>query len=94
MRLLRGGNMPELMARADVAVSAGGSTCWEVAFMGLPFLIVVLAENQEHIAKELEKCDKELEKVEEELAKGRYDHAIDHYKHAWKHAQKALKKFS
>ena len=31
-------NMPELMAWADVAITAGGSTCWESAFMGLPAL--------------------------------------------------------
>jgi spore coat polysaccharide biosynthesis predicted glycosyltransferase SpsG len=39
-------NMPELMAWADVAISAGGSTCLELAFMGLPLLLLVLAENQ------------------------------------------------
>ncbi|TEU12258.1 MAG: UDP-2,4-diacetamido-2,4,6-trideoxy-beta-L-altropyranose hydrolase [Anaerolineales bacterium] len=39
-------NMPELMAWADVAVSAGGSTCWELAFMGLPSLLLTLADNQ------------------------------------------------
>lgn len=39
-------NMPELMAWADVAVTAGGSTCWEAAFMGLPCLVIVLADNQ------------------------------------------------
>ena len=39
-------NMPELMAWADIAISAGGSTCWELAFMGLPFCIIALAENQ------------------------------------------------
>lgn len=38
--------MPELMAWADMAVSGGGTTCWEMAFMGLPNLVVVLAENQ------------------------------------------------
>ena len=43
-------NMPELMAWADVAVSAGGSTCWELAFMGLPTVVLVLAENQQGIA--------------------------------------------
>lgn len=46
--------MPELMAWADVAVAAAGSTCWELAFMGLPSLLVILAENQVGIAKELE----------------------------------------
>jgi spore coat polysaccharide biosynthesis predicted glycosyltransferase SpsG len=39
-------NMPELMAWADVAVTAGGSTCWESAFMGLPSLILIMSENQ------------------------------------------------
>jgi UDP-2,4-diacetamido-2,4,6-trideoxy-beta-L-altropyranose hydrolase len=39
-------NMPELMARADVAITAGGSTCWETAFMGLPALMIILADNQ------------------------------------------------
>jgi UDP-2,4-diacetamido-2,4,6-trideoxy-beta-L-altropyranose hydrolase len=43
-------DMPELMAWADVAVSGGGSTCWELAFMGLPTVVLVLAENQRGIA--------------------------------------------
>lgn len=46
-------NMVELMAWADVAVSAGGSTCWEMAFMGLPTILLVLAENQRGIAEGL-----------------------------------------
>ncbi len=45
--------MPDLMAWADVAVSAGGSTCWELAFMGLPTLVVVLSDNQLPIAAHL-----------------------------------------
>jgi UDP-2,4-diacetamido-2,4,6-trideoxy-beta-L-altropyranose hydrolase len=47
-------DMPELMAWADLAVSAGGSTCWELAFMGLPSLIIVAAENQRPIAEWLD----------------------------------------
>jgi len=47
-------NMPELMAWADAAVSAGGSTSWELAFMGLPNVILVLAENQREIAEGLD----------------------------------------
>ena len=43
-------NMSELMVWADVAVSAGGSTSWELAFMGLPSVVLVLAENQQGIA--------------------------------------------
>lgn len=49
-------NMPELMTWADVAVSAGGSTCWELAFMGVPILVTVIAENQQLIAESL--CQK------------------------------------
>jgi UDP-2,4-diacetamido-2,4,6-trideoxy-beta-L-altropyranose hydrolase len=47
-------DMSELMAWADVAVTAGGSTCWELCFMGLPALVLVLAQNQERIAQGLE----------------------------------------
>ena len=49
-------NMPEMMAWADVAVSAGGSTCWELAFMELPNVILVVAENQRGIAAGLDKA--------------------------------------
>jgi spore coat polysaccharide biosynthesis predicted glycosyltransferase SpsG len=48
-------NMPELMAWADVAIAAGGSTTWELAFMGLPSLLIVLAENQKAICQKLGK---------------------------------------
>jgi UDP-2,4-diacetamido-2,4,6-trideoxy-beta-L-altropyranose hydrolase len=49
-------NMPELMAWADMAVSAGGSTCWEIAFMSLPSLIITVADNQAGIAEGLGKA--------------------------------------
>ena len=47
-------DMAELMADSDIAVSAGGSTCWELAFMGIPNVIVVVAENQKGIARGLD----------------------------------------
>jgi UDP-2,4-diacetamido-2,4,6-trideoxy-beta-L-altropyranose hydrolase len=46
-------DMPRMMAWADLAISAAGSTCWELAFMGLPTVTVELAENQRPIAKSL-----------------------------------------
>ena len=46
-------NMPELMAWADMAVSAGGSTYWELAFMGVPSVVLILAENQAAVAEYL-----------------------------------------
>ena len=48
-------NMPELMAWADIAIAAGGSTCWELAFMGVPALISILAENQRGIVEGLDR---------------------------------------
>jgi UDP-2,4-diacetamido-2,4,6-trideoxy-beta-L-altropyranose hydrolase len=39
-------DMPGLMAGADLAVCAGGSTMWEMAFMGVPFIPVIIAGNQ------------------------------------------------
>ncbi|MGC9976217.1 MAG: UDP-2,4-diacetamido-2,4,6-trideoxy-beta-L-altropyranose hydrolase [Syntrophales bacterium] len=46
-------NMPELMAWADLAISAGGSTCWELAFMGVPSIILILGENQATVSEYL-----------------------------------------
>jgi len=47
-------NMAALMAEHDIAASAGGSTCWELAFMGIPNVILVLADNQRGIAEGLD----------------------------------------
>ncbi len=49
-------DMPGLMAWADLAVSAGGSTCWELAFMELPSINIVLADNQKIIAESIDKA--------------------------------------
>lgn len=46
-------NMPDLMAWADLAIAAGGSTAWELAFMGLPSLMIMLAENQRAVVEKL-----------------------------------------
>lgn len=46
-------NMAELMANSDLAIGAGGSTSWERCCLGLPSLILVLAENQRSIAMAL-----------------------------------------
>jgi UDP-2,4-diacetamido-2,4,6-trideoxy-beta-L-altropyranose hydrolase len=49
-------NLPSLaplMLQADLAIGAGGSTSWERCCLGLPAIIVTLAENQIPIAQEL-----------------------------------------
>lgn len=38
--------MAELMNQADLAIGGGGTTTWERAWLGLPSLTVLLAENQ------------------------------------------------
>lgn len=45
--------MPVLISVSDIAISAGGSTCWELAFLGLPSLVIVMAENQTQVASKL-----------------------------------------
>ncbi len=46
-------NMPELMVWADMAITGGGSTCWELAFLGLPDVTIILADNQRPVAEQL-----------------------------------------
>jgi UDP-2,4-diacetamido-2,4,6-trideoxy-beta-L-altropyranose hydrolase len=40
-------NMPELMSHSDLAISAGGVTCYELAFMRVPMVLIIAAKNQE-----------------------------------------------
>lgn len=47
-------NMAQLMADSDLAIGAAGSTSWERCVLGLPSLMLVLAENQQDIASALE----------------------------------------
>jgi UDP-2,4-diacetamido-2,4,6-trideoxy-beta-L-altropyranose hydrolase len=49
-------NLPTLaplMAKADLAIGAAGTTSWERLCLGLPALVVTLAENQRAIAERL-----------------------------------------
>lgn len=51
--IVQANNMAELMAQADWAVGAAGSTSWERCCLGLPTLLLVLADNQRTIAEQL-----------------------------------------
>ncbi|WP_431029189.1 UDP-2,4-diacetamido-2,4,6-trideoxy-beta-L-altropyranose hydrolase [Lysinibacillus sp. LZ02] len=48
-------NMAELMAKADLAIGAGGATTWERTFLFLPSIIISVAENQIEIAKNVDR---------------------------------------
>jgi len=40
-------NMPRILNKVDLALTAGGSTCLELAFMQIPFISIAIAPNQE-----------------------------------------------
>lgn len=48
-------DVPGLMRRASFAVSAAGSTCWELALLGIPAIVLVTAANQQGVAEGLQK---------------------------------------
>lgn len=43
-------NMAELMAAADLAIGGGGTATWERCAVGLPAMLLVLADNQRELA--------------------------------------------
>ncbi|WP_291447503.1 UDP-2,4-diacetamido-2,4,6-trideoxy-beta-L-altropyranose hydrolase [Desulfovibrio sp.] len=47
-------DMPALLLDTDLCITAGGSTCWELCCLGVPFLTVEVAENQHGIVTGLE----------------------------------------
>ena len=44
-------NMAQLMADADLAIGAAGTSSWERCCLGLPTVVLALAENQKPVAK-------------------------------------------
>jgi UDP-2,4-diacetamido-2,4,6-trideoxy-beta-L-altropyranose hydrolase len=47
-------NVPQIMADCDLAITAAGSSVYELAYLGVPMLFVVTAENQRPIAAALD----------------------------------------
>lgn len=45
------GNMSELMGESDIAVSAGGSTMYELSAVGVPVICFSFVENQERLVR-------------------------------------------
>jgi len=48
-------NMAQLMAEADLAVSAGGFTSYELAYMGVPLLLLPISKAQDELVEGLVK---------------------------------------
>lgn len=48
-------NMAMLMAEADLAIGGGGTATWERCFLGLPTLVMTVAENQVETIEDLAK---------------------------------------
>jgi UDP-2,4-diacetamido-2,4,6-trideoxy-beta-L-altropyranose hydrolase len=48
-------DIAKLMAKADIAIGAGGTTSWERCCLGLPTVLLVLADNQRLVAASLQK---------------------------------------
>lgn len=46
-------NIAQLMINADIGIGAGGSTTWEMCFLGLPSLIIITADNQKELTEKL-----------------------------------------
>lgn len=69
-------DMAAWMIWADVVVSASGSTVWELACLGCPTALVVLADNQSGIASALDAAGAAI--VVESLAPGAARAAVDH----------------
>lgn len=44
-------DMPALLSKTDIIIGAGGGTCWEAFFYGIPMCCVAVAENQVSILK-------------------------------------------
>ena len=82
--LRRVDDMPALLLDTDLCITAGGSTCWELCWLGVPFLTVEVAENQKGIVEEL--C---MARIAEHLSVEsfrRYFHEPFHWKSAKENA--------
>lgn len=49
-------NMAAIMRWADVAISAAGGTCWELAYLGVPMILITVSRDQEKNAAAISKA--------------------------------------
>jgi UDP-2,4-diacetamido-2,4,6-trideoxy-beta-L-altropyranose hydrolase len=67
-------HMARLTAEADIGIGAAGSTTWERCILGLPSVLVVLADNQRPSARAM--ADREAALVVD-LADPEFEHSFD-----------------
>ena len=46
-------NMAEFMAKADLAIGAGGSATWERCCLGLPAIVLTVSDNQKKLSEDM-----------------------------------------
>ncbi len=47
--------MTDIYLESDIAISAGGTSCYELSYFGIPNIIIIIEKNQLNIAKEFDK---------------------------------------
>lgn len=77
-------DMSKIYLDSDLAISAGGTTCYELAYFGIPNIIITVAENQKKIAEELDKQNVsiyvgEKETLKENIFKEKIHELINNY---------------
>lgn len=95
-------NIAELMNEADLSIGAGGTTTWERCFLGLPAIVIALAENQIKIAEDCEKIgmikylgiNKEVKEIDIIKSIKNYKNYFDNkkYEHLLKNDKNFIKK--
>ena len=48
-------DMPSLLLDTDLCITAGGSTCWELCCLKIPFLVLSVAKNQNEVVNLIDK---------------------------------------
>lgn len=75
-------DMAQLMCEHDIAIGAPGSTSWERACIGLPSIIIALAENQNTICQQLAKVNAAISLALQDIEAGfmsAYNQLLNNY---------------
>lgn len=90
-------NFNSIMVKSKIAIVAAGSICWELAYLGIPGIIVPVTKNQNRVSNQLNK-DKYFYSIEKKffLSKNKIIDKIEfllkNYNYIVKNKQNKLKK--